>query len=230
MSQRTTHRLCLPFSSRWRSAHRRPATGMAWWPQRRNGSARCWSPPVESRLELGGRGRPPRPARPPSHACECCGRSLSIEGREGERRWPGAPVWPLPAALDPLFQVGPLPTDGGGLAVTREHLGVTREGEELAADAVDDGRKARVRVFRISRSAWKEGVAGKQALSPDEADAAGSVPRRVNRHELVLAKAETLAVLDAMIGLDRHHRFVRLVTGELRVGLLADRFQGLDMV
>ena len=67
-------------------------------------------------------------------------------------------------------------------------------------------------------------------LTAQEANAARRVAGRVHRDEFVLAKAKTLTILNAVVGLDRHHRLVRLVTGELRVSLRAHRLQGLDMV
>jgi deoxyribonuclease-4 len=126
--------------------------------------------------------------------------------------------------------VRPLPADGGGLAVAWQDLGLVPESEELAPDALDDGRKAGVGIGRISRSTGKEGVAGKQMLTTQEADAAGGVARCVNGKELVLSKAKSLAVSNAVIGLDRHHRFVGRMTRESGAGLLANRFQCLHMV
>ena len=67
-------------------------------------------------------------------------------------------------------------------------------------------------------------------LTAQEADAARRVAGRVHRDEFVLAKAKTLTILNAVVGLDRHHRLVRLVTGELRMGLLAYRLQSLHVV
>src|SRR2546429_8877338 len=121
-----------------------------------------------------------------------------MEDRGGETRWQAAAAERLPAALDPLVQVRPLTADGGGLSVAGQDLGLVREAEEFAADALDDGRKAGIGIRSISRPTRKEGVAGKQLLTAQEADAAGSVARRVNRNQLVLPKAKALAVLDTV--------------------------------
>ena len=53
---------------------------------------------------------------------------------------------------------------------------------------------------------------------------------RVKSHDFVLAEAKALPILDAMVRLDRHHRFIGLVAGEARVGLVAHRLQRLDVV
>src|SRR5207245_9988061 len=143
--------------------------------------------------------------------------------REQENHRPGVPVGPLPAALDPLVQVRPLPADGGGLAVASQDLGLVREGEEPASDALDDGRKTRVGIGGVSRPAGKEGVARKQVLAAKEADAAGRVVGRVHRDEFVLAKTKSLAILDAMVRLERDDLLVRRVIGELGMGFIGFR-------
>src|SRR6267378_1495133 len=120
--------------------------------------------------------------------------------------------------------MGPLAADRSGLAVAWEYLDLVREGEELAANALDDGRKAGVRIRRVPRTAGKQRVPRKEMFTADEADAARGVARRMNGHHFVLAKTKPLTIANAVIRLDRHHRLVRLVTRELGVSLVAHRF------
>src|SRR3979411_184682 len=103
--------------------------------------------------------------------------------------------------------MGPLEADGGGLAVARQHLSLVREREKLPADALDDFGKAGVRIGRVARTAREQRVARKEMLTAEQADAPRRMARCVHRHDFVLAEAEALTVADAMIGLERHHRF-----------------------
>src|SRR3546814_18264383 len=103
------------------------------------------------------------------------------------------------ASGDPLLQVGGVGADGGVVAVAGVHERVGWQGEELRADALDDRREAREAAAGGARSALEAGVgaehhAGRLVV---EADPAGSVARRVEHDEVVPARGEHVAVLEA---------------------------------
>src|SRR5438067_6314870 len=195
--------------------------------QARSEAAPCSAPRVGSRSEWHRHGHPPRPIRPDHGAPARYARRRSLGDRAGQSRSPAGPAAPLPAALDPLVQVRPFAADRAGLAVTGEHLGLVREREQLAADALDDGREAGVGIGGVPGAAGKKRVARKEMFTAEQADAAGRVTGRVKSNDFVLAEAKALPILDAMVRLDRHTRFIGLVAREARVGLVAHRLQRL---
>src|ERR1700694_2806369 len=67
-------------------------------------------------------------------------------------------------------------------------------------------------------------------LAAEQTDAAWRVTGGMQGKQFVLAETETLTVTNAVIGLDGHHRLIRLVTAEAGVGLFSHRLQSLNMV
>src|SRR5438105_2120820 len=183
-------------------AHRPRAAATAGSHRAQSGVARCSAPPAGSRSGQARRGRLLRRLRRDRDARARYAPGRWLGGRAGQNRSPAGPAAPLPAALDPLVQVGPFVADGGGLAMAREHLGLVGEREQLAADALDDLRKAGIGIGGVPGAARKERVARKEMLTAEQADAARCMPGCVQGDELVLTEAKALPVVDALIGLD----------------------------
>src|SRR5206468_11802178 len=159
-------------------------------------------PPAGSRADRPRPGHLLRRPRGDRRAPAGCARRQWLGARAGQSHSPAGPAAPLPAALDPLVQVRPFAADRAGLAVAGENLGLVREREQLAADALDDGREAGVGIGGVPGAAGKKRVARKEMFTAEQADAAGRVTGRVKSHDFVLAEAKALPILDAMVRLD----------------------------
>src|SRR2546421_10303851 len=82
---------------------------------------------------------------------------VSSSGRSSYRRCG------LPAAVDPLLEMGPLVPDGGVVAVAGHHDRVLRQlGEQAVLDGADDPGGVAALELGGARSAWEQRVAGEQ--------------------------------------------------------------------
>src|SRR2546421_8347603 len=68
----------------------------------------------------------------------------------------------LPAAVDPLLEVGAFGSERGVEAMTGEHEQVRRQREEPPVDRRDDLREARAFELRVPWSAREQRVAGEE--------------------------------------------------------------------
>src|SRR2546423_291988 len=100
----------------------------------------------------------------------------------------------LPSTLDPLLQVWFLRADGRRLAVSRVHLRVVREHEELRSDALDDLVKAALRTVRVARAARKQCISSDEDVTGQERHPARCVPGRVHRLEIHVPDTDGLVV------------------------------------
>src|SRR6266540_271013 len=116
----------------------------------------------------------------------------------------------LPAAGDPLVQVGLLGPDGRLFPVARIDDGVFRESEEPIANAGDDGGEVAGAGLRVARPAGEQRVAAEQERADGEARAPWRMAGRLDGPHGGHTEAELLSVDDGKVGRRFEHALVGL--------------------
>jgi hypothetical protein len=112
----------------------------------------------------------------------------------------------LPAALDPLVEVGTLGADRRVEAVAREHECLARQREEAAVDRADDRVEVAAREARVADAAGEQRVAAEQhgMTLEQETRAAPRVAGRVDRVQAKIADFDHVVVRDREVVCGEH--------------------------